>query len=179
MGVSNSVLPSETSPIPTPNNPFNFTWQNRPQVWVLATSLQSKRDISRLEDYLEAIYNLNEEKGYVGVKDISVKLGVRPGTVSGMVSSLTEKGYVQHERYRGMRLTEAGEKVARSVIRRHQVISELLSMLGVDSRTAYVDTEGIEHHVHPTTLRKFERLADYLQENPKALEEVRRFIEER
>jgi Mn-dependent DtxR family transcriptional regulator len=114
----------------------------------------------------------------VGVKDISSKLGVRPGTVSGMISSLTEKGYVQHERYRGMRLTQAGERLARSVVKRHQVISELLSMLGVDSQTAYVDTEGIEHHVHPTTLRRFERLGDYLQQNPKALKAIRKFIEE-
>ncbi len=144
----------------------------------MATALQSKRDVSRLEDYLEAIYNLNEQKGYVGVKDISVRLGVRPGTVSGMVSNLRDKGYVQHERYRGMRLTQTGEKVARSVIKRHQVISELLSMLGVDSQTAYVDTEGIEHHVHPSTLRRFERLADYLQENPRALKAIRQFIED-
>jgi Mn-dependent DtxR family transcriptional regulator len=146
---------------------------------VVATTQQSKRDISRLEDYLEAIYNLNEQKGYVGVKDISVYLEVKPGTVSGMISGLREKGYVQHERYRGMRLTEAGEKVARSVIKRHHVISELLSMLGVDSKTAYIDTEGIEHHVHPTTLRRFERLGDYLRENPQALKSIRQFVEER
>lgn len=144
----------------------------------VAAALQSKRDISRLEDYLEAIYNLQEEKGYVGVKDISEKLGVRPGTVSGMVSGLREKGYVRHERYRGMTLTQSGEKMARSVIKRHRVISELLSMLGVDSQTAYIDTEGIEHHVHPTTLRRFERLGDYLQENPQALGAIRKFIEE-
>jgi Mn-dependent DtxR family transcriptional regulator len=140
--------------------------------------LQSKRDISRLEDYLEAIYNLNEQKGYVGVKDISVALGVRPGTVSGMISNLRGKGYVQHERYRGMRLTPSGERVARSVIKRHRVISELLTMLGVDGQTAYVDTEGIEHHVHPSTLRRFERLADYLQANPRALAAIKHFIEE-
>ncbi len=143
----------------------------------MAILLQSKRDVSRLEDYLEAIYNLNEQKGYVGVKDISVKLGVRPGTVSEMVSGLRDKGYVHHERYRGMRLTQTRERVARSVIKRHKVISELLSMLGVDGQTAYVDTEGIEHHVHPSTLRRFERLADYLQENPRALKAIRQFIE--
>lgn len=138
-----------------------------------------KRDISRQEDYLEAIYNLDKEKGYVSAADISDKLGVKPPTVSSMIVNLAKKGYLEHERYRGMRLTPTGEKVARSVIKRHQVISELISMLGVDAQTAYVDTEGIEHHVHPSTLRRFERLAEYLRKNPEVLKAVREFVEER
>jgi Mn-dependent DtxR family transcriptional regulator len=140
--------------------------------------LQSKRDISRLEDYLEAIYNLNEEKGYVSAADISERLGVKPPTVSSMVSNLARKGYLEHERYRGMRLTPSGEKIAKSVIKRHRIISDLISMLGVDDQTAYVDTEGIEHHVHPSTLRRFERLAEYLRENPQTLKAVREFVED-
>ena len=76
-----------------------------------------------------------------------------------------------------MRLTPSGEKVARSVIKRHQVISELISMLGVDDQTAYIDTEGIEHHVHPSTLRRFEKLAEYLRGNPQTLRAIREFIE--
>jgi DtxR family manganese transport transcriptional regulator len=138
-----------------------------------------RRDVSRLEDYLEAIYNLNEEKGYVSAADISDRLGVKPPTVSNMVVNLARKGYLEHERYRGMRLTPSGEKVARSVIKRHQVISDLISMLGVDDQTAYVDTEGIEHHVHPSTLRRLERLADYLRENPQTLRAIQKFIEEK
>ena len=141
--------------------------------------VQPKRDISRLEDYLEAIYNLNTEKGFVSAADISDKLGVKPPTVSSMIANLAKKGYLEHEKYRGMRLTASGEKVAKSVIKRHQVISELITMLGVDDQTAYVDTEGIEHHVHPSTLRRFERLADYLHENPQVLKAIREFVEEK
>ncbi len=140
--------------------------------------LQTKKDISRLEDYLEAIYNLNVEKGYVSAADVSDRLGVKPPTVSSMVANLAKKGYLEHEKYRGMRLTPSGEKIARSVIKRHQVISELISMLGVDNQTAYIDTEGIEHHVHPTTLRRFEKLADYLRANPQTLKAIREFMEE-
>jgi Mn-dependent DtxR family transcriptional regulator len=145
----------------------------------LARMVQPKKDISRLEDYLEAIYNLNAQKGYVSAADISDKLGVKPPTVSSMVVNLAKKGYLEHERYRGMRLTATGEKVARSVIKRHQVISDLISMLGVDEQTAYVDTEGIEHHVHPSTLRRFERLAEYLRSNPEVLSAIREFVDER
>ncbi len=141
----------------------------------MAALTQSRRDISRVEDYLEAIYNLNEEKGYVSAADISDRLAVKPPTVSNMIKSLADKGFLEHKRYRGMRLTSSGEKVARSVIKRHEVISTLISMLGVDDTTAYVDTEGIEHHVHPSTLRMFERLAEFLQDNPKILTEIREY----
>lgn len=143
----------------------------------MAAQAQSRRDVSRLEDYLEAIYNLREEKGYVSAADLSARLGVKPPTVSSMVANLVKKGYLEHERYRGMRLTASGDKVARSVIKRHQVISDLLSMLGVDDRTAYVDTEGIEHHVHPATVRKMEKLAEYLRGNPKTLADLRDSLE--
>jgi Mn-dependent DtxR family transcriptional regulator len=143
----------------------------------LATVVQSKKDVSRVEDYLEAIYNLNEEKGYVSAADISERLAVKPPTVSNMVKSLADRGYLEHKRYRGMRLTSSGEKMAKSVIKRHRVISKLISMLGVDDQTAYVDTEGIEHHVHPSTLRKFEQLAEYLQDNPDTLREIREYTD--
>ena len=142
----------------------------------MSAVLQSKKDISRLEDYLEAIYNLNAEKGYVSAADVSERLAVKPPTVSNMVKNLADKGYLEHERYRGMRLTPSGERLARSVIRRHQVISDLLTMLGVDQETAYVDTEGIEHHVHPGTVRRIEKLAEYLRSNPETLNEIQRFL---
>ncbi|MDG6954747.1 MAG: MarR family transcriptional regulator [Nitrososphaerota archaeon] len=143
-----------------------------------AQSRQSgpRRDISRLEDYLEAIYNLNAERGYVSAADISERLDVRPPTVSNMVKNLADKGFLEHKRYRGMRLTPSGEKLARSVIKRHQVISDLITLLGVDPETAYVDTEGIEHHVHPNTLRRMERLADYLRQNPETLRAIQYFL---
>lgn len=142
-------------------------------------TLQPKRDISRLEDYLEAIYNLNSEKGYVSAADVSEKLGVKPPSVSSMLVNLTRKGYLEHEKYRGMRLTPSGERVARSVVKRHTVISEFITMLGVDDQTAYIDTEGIEHHVHPSTMRRLERLAEYLRENPQTLKAIQEFVEEK
>jgi DtxR family transcriptional regulator, manganese transport regulator len=132
----------------------------------LATAVQTRRDISRVEDYLEAIYNLNEEKGFISASDISERLGVKSPTVSSMVSKLAKEGYLERERYRGMKLTDRGIKVARSVIRRHETIFELLSMLGLSKEVAYVDTEGIEHHLHPVTVQRFERLVEFLKADP-------------
>ncbi len=136
----------------------------------------SSQDTPRSEDYLEAVYHLISDKGYATTSDISEALSVRPPTVSYMIGKLAEKGYLEHEPYRGMKLTPSGEKLAKSVIKRHQVISELISMIGVDDQTAFIDTEGIEHHVHPTTLHKLERLAEYLRTNPQTLKAIQKFV---
>jgi len=96
-----------------------------------------------------------------------------------MVKKLAAGGYLIHEPYRGMRLTEKGETLARSVVSRHEVISEFLSMIGVSPKVAYEDTEGIEHHIQPVTFRKIERLVEYLRKNPEDLRAIRRYIEEK
>ena len=131
---------------------------------------QTRRDLSRLEDYLEAIYRLSREKGYISTVELSESLGVRPPTVSNMVVKLAKSGYLVHQRYRGMTLTESGTKVARSVVRRHQTIEEFLLILGVPKKIAYEDAEGIEHHVHPATFQRLEGLVRFLSNNPKSLE---------
>lgn len=131
----------------------------------------------RSEDYLEAVYNLIQSKGFATTSDISSNLEVRPPTVTGMVRKLAEKGYLEYHRYQAVKLTPEGARLAKSVIKRHRVISELVSMIGVEAKTAYIDTEGIEHHVHPDTLRRLEGLAEYLHANPKVLKEIRGFVE--
>lgn len=143
----------------------------------MATGKHPSEQTPRSEDYLEAVYHLIQDKGYATTSDISVALEVTPPTVSHMIGKLAKRGYLEYQRYRGMKLTQGGERMAKSVIKRHQVITEFLSMLGVDDQTAYEDTEGIEHHVQPTTLRKVEKLAEYLRKNPAALKAIRKYIE--
>jgi Mn-dependent DtxR family transcriptional regulator len=75
-------------------------------------------------------------------------------------------------------LTDKGAKVAKSVIARHSIVAELLSMLGVEDKVAYQDTEGIEHHIQPATIHKIEGLVDFLRKNPKLLRAIRNHIGE-
>ncbi len=136
---------------------------------------RSKHETPRSEDYLEAVYHLIKEKGYATTVDISDKLEVTPPTVSIMIGKLASKGYVLHEAYRGTLLTEMGEKLARSVIRRHEILSEFLTLIGVEGKVAYEDTEGIEHHVQPITIYRIEKLVELLRENPSLLAEIRAY----
>jgi len=145
----------------------------------VSTTARPKRDISRLEDYLEAIYNLNKEKGFISTLDLAQKLGVKPPTVSSMVTKLADKGFVVHERYRGMTLTELGVRAARSVTRRHAAIYEFLEMLGIEKEVAYEDAEGIEHHLHPVTISKIEGLVEFLRKNDKYLQTMKEEIEDK
>src|SRR5574340_175555 len=104
----------------------------RTTVGSMATRQEAaKEETPRSEDYLEAVYHLVQERGFATISDISSRLSVKPPTVSDMVTRLAGKGYLRHERYRGMTLTKEGERLARSVIKRHSVISEFLAMLGV------------------------------------------------
>jgi len=143
----------------------------------LARTIQLKRETPRVEDYLEAIYHQVHDKGYTGTIDLSDALKVRPPTVSIMLRKLARDGYLVHEPYRGMRLTEKGEKIARSVISRHTVVYEFLSIIGVKGETAYQDTEGIEHHIQPVTLHKIEMLVDFLRKNPDYLSAIREYVD--
>ena len=137
-----------------------------------------RRETPRLEDYLEAIYHLIHDKGYASTVDISERLQVKPPSVSNMLQKLDARGYLVHEPYRGMRLTDKGESVARAVIRRHGTIEELLIILGVEKDVAYTDAEGAEHDLHPATIERLGRLLEYLKKNPKQLDSIRKGIDE-
>lgn len=117
-------------------------------------------------------------KGFATTSDVSKRLEVTLATVSEMASRLRARGYLEHEPYKEFLLTPQGEKVARSVVKRHRIISDLISIIGVDPKTAYVDTEGIEHHVHPDTVRRLERLGAFLKANPTTLQAIQKYIEE-
>lgn len=111
---------------------------------------------TRMEDYLEVIYELIQHKGYATTVDISSYLNVSSPSVTKMLQRLSESGHVNYEKYRGITLTDAGVAVAKSMHDRHGVLAEFLMMIGVDEDTANRDAEGIEHHLHPETLRKLE-----------------------
>lgn len=142
-----------------------------------AAQLLPEERTSRLEDYLKAIYHLVQDRGYASTVDIAESLRVKPPTVSSMLQRLAARGYLVHVPYRGIKLTDKGAKVARSVIARHNTISELLLMLGVEDKVANQDTEGIEHHIQPVTINKLEGLVDFLRKNPELLRAIRDHIE--
>jgi len=111
---------------------------------------------TRMEDYLEVIYELIQLKGYATTVDISNYLNVSSPSVTKMLQRLNESGHVNYEKYRGITLTDTGTAIAKSMHERHGILTEFLVMIGVDIETANRDAEGIEHYLHPETLKKLE-----------------------
>ena len=118
---------------------------------------------SAVEDYLESILELINTKGYARVVDIAARLGISQASVTNMVQRLDSEGLLHYEKYRGLILTTAGEELARNITRRHEVLTEFLTLLGLDANTVYHDVEGMEHHISPQTLRAIEGLVARLR----------------
>ena len=123
------------------------------------------------EDYLERIHELIEEKGYARVVDIASSLEVKQASVTSMVQKLSELGYINYEKYRGLILTDKGREVARRIQRRHETLSRFFSLLGLDPKTQQADIEGIEHHLSPETLTCLSDLAQYFEDHPDILKD--------
>ncbi|MGP8125609.1 MAG: metal-dependent transcriptional regulator [Nitrososphaerales archaeon] len=144
----------------------------------MAGTTRLKRETPRSEDYLEAIYRLAHDKGYASTLGIAEKLQVSAPSVSNMVKNLAASGYLEYEPYRGMKLTAKGETVARSVVSRHEILMDFLTIIGVDKATAYSDAEGIEHHLHPETADALEKLTTSLRKSPALLKSIREYMNE-
>jgi DtxR family transcriptional regulator, Mn-dependent transcriptional regulator len=99
-----------------------------------------------VEDYLKVIYELEAGDGVAGTNEIAATLRIAPPSVSGMVRRLAEQGLIEHERYRGVRLTKAGRRAALRTIRRHRVIEAYLtSALGYPWDLVHDEAERLEH----------------------------------
>lgn len=119
---------------------------------------------STMEDYLEAIYDLNQEHSSVRVRDIAQKLDVKMPTVTSMLKSLNEKGYVNYEKYEYVELTEQGANVGKEIRYRHNVIYEFLAKtLEIDFKTADLEACKIEHSLNGDTLKRLIAFMNFLQ----------------
>src|SRR5438093_943599 len=99
-----------------------------------------------VQDYAKAIYTLEARGGSASTNDLAALLDVRPGSVSGMLRKLSSLGLVEHERYRGVRLTEEGRRVALEVIRHHRLLELfLVENLGMTSDEVHAEAEVLEH----------------------------------
>ncbi len=130
----------------------------------------------RVEDYLEIVYELIKEKGYATTTDISNYLHVRAPTVTRMIQKLHDDEFLVYEKYRGIKLTSKGEKLAKSVREKHGVLADFLRLLGIDEQTAHRDAEGIEHYLHPETLDRLESFVSFVKENPDWLKPLKERI---
>ena len=75
------------------------------------------------------------------------------GSIDFWESDLQRDGYVTTQPYSPIELTQNGTKLAKAAKKRHEIVYNFLVAIGVSERAAAVDSEGIEHHVSPETLK--------------------------
>jgi DtxR family Mn-dependent transcriptional regulator len=104
-----------------------------------------------IEDYLKAIYQLDQEEpeaGSVTGQRIAERLGVASPSVTNMIKRLSELGLVEHERYRGVELSNTGERIALEVVRHHRLLERyLVEALGYGWDEVHDEAERLEHHI--------------------------------
>ena len=114
-----------------------------------------------LEDYLEVILHVVEEKGAARPKDILQELKIGASSVTAALKSLAAKDLVNYEPYDIITLTESGERIARDVAHRHATLRTfLMRVLAADPNLADEAACRMEHAV-PKEL--VERLVSFLE----------------
>lgn len=126
-----------------------------------------------MEDYIEQIYLLIEEKGYARVSDIAEALNVHPSSVTKMVQKLDKDEYLVYEKYRGLILTTKGKKIGKRLVYRHELLEQLMRVIGVEESKIYGDVEGIEHHLSWEAIDRIGDLVQYFEEDETRVEALR------
>lgn len=126
-----------------------------------------------MEDYIEQIYILIDEKGYARVSDIAEALAVHPSSVTKMVQKLDKDEYLIYEKYRGLILTAKGKKIGKRLVYRHDLLEQFMRIIGVDEDKVYNDVEGIEHHLSWNAIDRIGDLVQYFEEDKERIETLR------
>ena len=117
----------------------------------------------REEDYLRVLYELKKEKGVIRVKDVALKLGVRPASVVDYLERLRSRGLVIYRKRGLLDLTREGSDRARRLYERHHAIKEFLSvLLGISEEQAEDAACLMEHGLSDDLLRRIELFMEFV-----------------
>jgi len=146
------------------------------------TNISAEKPLtSVMEDYLEAIFNLDKEKKVVRVKDIAKRLDVKMPTVTSMLKTLRNRKLVHYEKYEYVELTDKGSEVGGEVHRKHIILRRFLTdVLNIDLNTADKEACKMEHALSAGTLDSITDFMAFIQACPRVGEDwLERFEEYR
>jgi DtxR family Mn-dependent transcriptional regulator len=131
-----------------------------------------------LENYLRAIYILHIDGKIPRIKDISKILSVKDASSVDAIKRLEKTGYVKHERYGYVILTDKGLLTAEKVYRRYIILIDFfVNILGLSKEEAYNLACGVEHHMNDKFYISLDGLILFLRRNPIEFAEAKNFIQ--
>ena len=101
--------------------------------------------------YLETIYILSQKSSTVRSIDVAEYMNYSKPSVSRAIGVLKKDGLVKMDESSHLTLTPAGKKRAKKIYERHVVLTQLLTSLGVDEKTAAEDACRVEHYISDMT----------------------------
>ncbi len=115
-----------------------------------------------LEDYLEAIYEIIEEKHSVKAVEVSRKLGVGRSSVTEALKHLADKDLINYNRYEAISLTEEGKTAARNVILRHSTLFAFFNkILGLNTEESDYNACKVEHVISDAALQRLIEFVEF------------------
>ncbi|HYZ20340.1 MAG TPA: metal-dependent transcriptional regulator [Gaiellaceae bacterium] len=119
------------------------------------------------QDYLKEIHKLRLEGRRATTSAIAERLGVRPPSATAMVKKLAALGLAEHAPYRGVELTQAGERVALEVIRHHRLLEQYLAQaLGLPLDEVHIEADRLEHALSEELEARIDRSLGYPTHDP-------------
>ncbi|MBN1675179.1 MAG: metal-dependent transcriptional regulator [Kiritimatiellae bacterium] len=136
---------------------------------------------STLEDYLGAILALQQQRRFARVRDISASLGVAKSAVTAALQTLSAKGLVHYQPYEPVTLTPKGERCAKEIALRHEVVRDFLeNILGMRRQKAESIACQMEHAIDGPALNRFVCFLAFVGTRPGKgktwLNEFKRFV---
>ncbi len=129
---------------------------------------KSEKLTASQEDYLEAIYQISEEKMAARAKDIATFLDVRASSVTGALRNLSSRGLINYAPYDLITLTDQGRVVAEDIVHRHKALKNfLIEVLGIEYEEADQTACKMEHSVPANIVDRLIKYAEYVKNCPK------------
>src|SRR5438874_12712255 len=120
-----------------------------------------------IQDYLKSVYKLQAREGRVSIGALARDQSVSPASASAMVKKLAALDLLDHEPYRGARLTDAGERVAVEVIRHHRLLELYLAeTLGVDVDEVHDEADRLEHVISEELEERIDKALGFPTHDP-------------
>lgn len=133
----------------------------------MADSVQIDLSAS-LEDYLEAIFRIVQEKSAARAKDIGKRLKVSRSSVTGALHALADRELINYAPYDIITLTDKGRVVAEDVVRRHEVLRDFfIKVLAVERKEADAAACKMEHAIPETILERFVEFVEFVERCPR------------
>src|SRR5699024_5555937 len=114
-----------------------------------------------VEDYLKAIYTLEDEGEGASTTKIAESMDVSSASATNMLKRLAKMGLVDYQSYKGATLTKSGKKMALEIIRHHRLLElYLLEVMGYSWDEVHDEAEKLEHHISERFEDKIAKLLD-------------------